>query len=487
VTEVAIKLESQGEHSAESHADDKITKFLTLPQTAAVQQMVSTNPMVNATTVRRGTQLLPDESGRISPSRSRLVQRAVAAHRSRVLEPFTQGEKLDGEEGSLTRLSEKIFLRTLVEEHNAGGEHLQLHKPVCVGHQFRDGVVFGCYTTPMLLLHPTRVINSNWPFHAGFDTTFGITSKKFELMGISVNSLRRRSNPVCLCIVKKEEAIAYETMWNTMEGGVFELVHNLKLCKQSKRCEMCDAVREQIEQGPMQKLLIPPKPSKNKKGDARASSRPFKFEIPLEKPMCDNTTKFSSWIARKKPHLKDEILQCAAHLTGIAWQKRSHARYFEDQATYKQFYKLVVRCLRCSTVALANILQLKLVKWLRSRDEPRAAEWFEEYWTGPRGHYMLAHCGVGGTNNNCGVEGGWNGVKKEICGTAGATASLAVRCVIPSLLRFLSDKSKEQASYRRADTQSRHLSLMFSFPSIPIPTKEEWRHLDGLHPNILQL
>ncbi len=47
-------------------------------------------------------------------------------------------------------------------------------------------------------------------------------------------------------IVKKEEAIAYETMYSSMEGGLFELVHNMKLCKQSKQCEICDAVREQI-------------------------------------------------------------------------------------------------------------------------------------------------------------------------------------------------------------------------------------------------
>ena len=54
-TEKTIQLESQGEHSAQSHASDKLTKFLTLPQTAAVQQIVGTNPMVNATTVRRDT------------------------------------------------------------------------------------------------------------------------------------------------------------------------------------------------------------------------------------------------------------------------------------------------------------------------------------------------------------------------------------------------------------------------------------------------
>ena len=179
---------------------------------------------------------------------------------------------------------------------------------------------------------------------------------------------------------------------------------------------MCDAVQEQIECGPMRDLLTPPKPKKNKRGEEVAV--PFKFEIPLEKPMCDNTTKFSKWIKKKKPHLKDKILQCAAHLTGIAWQKRSHTKFFDNQATYKRFYKLLVRCLRCSSTALATILQDKIVDWLRSNKEPRAADWFEEYWTGERGNYTLAHAEVGGTNNNCGVEGGWNGVKKEVCGTA---------------------------------------------------------------------
>ena len=50
-----IKLESQGEHSAESHVQDKVTKFLSIPQTAALEQMVATNPMVSATSVLRGS------------------------------------------------------------------------------------------------------------------------------------------------------------------------------------------------------------------------------------------------------------------------------------------------------------------------------------------------------------------------------------------------------------------------------------------------
>ena len=108
-TASTIKLEAQGEHTAESHVQDKVTKFLSIPQTAALQQMVATNPMVSSTTARRGLELHSDPAAKISPSKARLVARAVVAARARALEPFSQGEKLDGDEGSLTRLSDKKF------------------------------------------------------------------------------------------------------------------------------------------------------------------------------------------------------------------------------------------------------------------------------------------------------------------------------------------------------------------------------------------
>ncbi len=90
------------------------------------------------------------------------------------------------------------------------------------------------------------------------------------------------------------------------------------------------------------------------------------------------------------------------------------------------------------------VLHRKLVEWLLQRDEPRAAAWFEEYWTRERGNYMLVHGEVGGTNSNCGTEGNWGGVKKAVCGTAGTTCRLAVRSVVPSLIRFLVDKKRSR-------------------------------------------
>ena len=390
-------------------------------------------PMLNATNVRRCLDLLDEPAVRISPSKQRLVQRAVAKARARTLQPYTQGEKLDGEEGSLNRLCEKIYLESLVEEHNSAGKHLELNQAVCVGYQFSEGVIYGNFTSVNLLLHAMRSVNTRWPMGMGFDATFGLSNKQFELMGITTNSIKRRANPICLAIVNKESAIGYEKMFDGMEGGVFQLAHKLRLCRPNKKCEVCDAVREQIEQEPMQDILTPPKP---KKKGGKIIEEPFVFQLPLEKPMCDNTTKFSKWIAKKKPHLLYKILQCAAHLTGIAWQKKSHTKYFDNQKTYTTFYKLLVRSLRCSSTALAYVIQRAIVVWLADNKEPRAAEWFEKYWTGLRGHYMLAHAEIAGTNNNNGTEGNWGGVKKAVCGSTVEPQDPPRACMCGRLFRL---------------------------------------------------
>jgi hypothetical protein len=119
--------------------------------------------MASSTTGRRVLALLPDSASKISPSKARLVARAVSAARARALQPFAQGEDLKGEGGSLTRMSSKILMSDLVDEHNRGGKHLELHRPVCLQHQFKSCVVFGCYSTPKLLLHLPCSANSQCP------------------------------------------------------------------------------------------------------------------------------------------------------------------------------------------------------------------------------------------------------------------------------------------------------------------------------------
>jgi hypothetical protein len=195
----------------------------------------------------------------------------VASARARALQPFTQGGQLRGEEGSLVRSSEKIFLQTLVREHNEGGKHLDLHQPVCLGFQYSCDVIYGNYATLMLLLHAFRGVNLQWPLRAGFDAFFGLSNKQFDLMGITAFSLRGRANPICLCFVNKKSAIACEDIYDSMKSGVLQLVCQLKLCR---KCDLCRAIAEQENQEPMRALLTPPKPRKK---DGKIVSPPFVF------------------------------------------------------------------------------------------------------------------------------------------------------------------------------------------------------------------
>ena len=59
--------------------------------------------------------------------------------------------------------------------------------------------------------------------------------------------------------------------------------------------------------------------------------------------------------------------------TGIAWQKKTHHKYFVNLETYRAWYKLVVRTTHCHTVPLSDVFQRRLVQWLHTNEEPRAA------------------------------------------------------------------------------------------------------------------
>ena len=90
MSEQIIKLETQGEHTAESHIQNKATKLFSFLQAAAIQQMVETNPIANATNMRLGLELHSNRSAKVSPGMQRLVHREVARARARTLQAFTQ-------------------------------------------------------------------------------------------------------------------------------------------------------------------------------------------------------------------------------------------------------------------------------------------------------------------------------------------------------------------------------------------------------------
>ncbi len=230
----------------------------------------------------------------ISPTKGRAIGREVAKVRKEVLSEFSCGEQVNRTESSLTRICAKIFIKDLVADHNRpGSAHLQLHAPVCVGHQFAHGSTLAYIYTPFLLLNAARGVNDGWPLQMHFDSTGGISDSKIDVLCITTNSLRNRSNPVCLAIANQEDANGHEFVYESIEAGLFQLVGRSYLC--SGACNVCDAIREQKVQAPIRDELRPPKA---RNGQLAPKT---KFQLPLAYALCDNTTKFSKFIHTKFP------------------------------------------------------------------------------------------------------------------------------------------------------------------------------------------
>ena len=134
-------MQTAGQHDSESHIHDKSTRGLSIVQGAALEQVVRSYPLASATEARRSLNL-QGPSVSISPSKQRSVRTATAKVREHVLSQFTQGERVSNDEGSMTSMCVRIYIKPLVEEHNRGGEHMNLHAPICLGFQFFKNVKF---------------------------------------------------------------------------------------------------------------------------------------------------------------------------------------------------------------------------------------------------------------------------------------------------------------------------------------------------------
>ncbi len=129
-------------------------------------------------------------------------------------------------------------------------------------YQFEIGVTLANWSTPFLALNAARSMNSEWPplagaesLQMGFDASGSISDTKFDLVGITTNSLRERANPVCLAIANRESADAYEHTYETMEARLFQLVGRTIRC--DPPCELCAAIEEQVQQQVMRAELEP--------------------------------------------------------------------------------------------------------------------------------------------------------------------------------------------------------------------------------------
>ena len=104
----------------------------------------------------------------------------------------------------------------------------------------------------------------------------------------------------------------------------------MKICKGDKGCATCDSIRDLREEQEIDSLVHTKRKSKSKAkapadappADPSADSSaddPAVFRLPLKKPLCDNTTKFSKFINKRLQHLRLYIWQSTTYLTGIVW------------------------------------------------------------------------------------------------------------------------------------------------------------------------
>ena len=66
-------------------------------------------------------------------------------------------------------------------------------------------------------------------------------------------------------------------------------------------------------------------------------------------------------------------------------------------------------------------------------------------------------------------------------------AGLSPSVVIPAANRYLHELSKDEASRLRHETSKRHPVNKYTFQSLPRPIKDDWNHIEALHPLVLEL
>ncbi len=129
---------------------------------------------------------------------------------AKLFSPIMGSVELDSTDGTMNELAEELSLEHRIRQHNNGGRELDIHEPVCCGHQFKDGVRMMCVTTVHLLGNMAHALLCGWQVQGQWDTSFSLCDTDFALIGFGMNSVGSRFNAVSISIVNSECHEAYE-------------------------------------------------------------------------------------------------------------------------------------------------------------------------------------------------------------------------------------------------------------------------------------
>jgi hypothetical protein len=113
---------------------------------------------------------------------------------------------LDDTENAMIWLSQSLSLSRHIKKHNDPSDphHLDEHQTLCLGFQFKDGIVFMCQSTPHMMLNLARMTNCRWQKQIHVDGAFNFCVKDFSMVSIGCNSMEAHFKPISLNIVNSE-------------------------------------------------------------------------------------------------------------------------------------------------------------------------------------------------------------------------------------------------------------------------------------------
>ena len=178
------------------------------------------------------------------------------------------------------------------------------------------------------------------------------------------------------------------------------------------------------------------------------------------------------------PFSYPDILLIVCCRAGIAAANTSQVQYFDGEKRrddYDEFYEQVVRVKNIGCFPFCETAQQLLVSYLRDvLDQPRAATWYEDTWTGENGHYSMAHAGYTGSNNNMGIEVDWRDMKHE------CAPSATLGTFTGSLVGLIEQLGREHRTFLAKTVAN-------LFPARQVFTKRTWDKIQSVDDRTLLL
>jgi hypothetical protein len=289
-----------GEHNSDSHKGG--LGLLTVKQQHAIRTAVRCAPLQSGGAVHAN--LKNFSPGRHVPTDRRsmeAVSRLVRQERKELMAERVPGLKIDGSEGTMTKLAMSLSLKTAIERHNNKDDeyHMDAHQVVCCGYQFKDGVRLLVLSTPSLIANMARAIECGWQIQGHWDGAFNWCNKDFGLLAFGVNRLGAHFNPVSYTIANSESRVAYEYSFEATEAAFFSLYKSTRMCP-NEDCSFCSMMKQPAGETTFLKEYL-------------LSEQGQSGHYHIDKPSADQSAPVHSFAKEK---FGVPVLQCGQHLTG---------------------------------------------------------------------------------------------------------------------------------------------------------------------------